>query len=71
MDEPGIPIAVALVIFLAIPSVVVFVLGFNTFRDMTPLVFRCARCGREFRRRPWKGFPARCPACKASDWNRT
>jgi Zn finger protein HypA/HybF involved in hydrogenase expression len=54
----GIPIAVA----VAMTAV--------AFRRVTPLAFQCQRCAREFRRKPWQRFPARCPACGADDWNR-
>ncbi|HEU4726336.1 MAG TPA: hypothetical protein VFT22_00535 [Kofleriaceae bacterium] len=38
------------------------------YRRMTPLVFRCARCGVEFRRAPYRAFPRACPGCGARDW---
>ena len=38
-------------------------------RKITPLAFRCRRCNAEFRRRPYRAFPARCPACGADDWS--
>jgi Zn finger protein HypA/HybF involved in hydrogenase expression len=43
--------------------------GLFTFRRMTPLAFRCLRCGAEFQRKPWRRFPAACPACHAKDWS--
>ena len=38
------------------------------FRRVTPLVFRCVRCGAEFRRAPHRAFPRACPRCGARDW---
>jgi hypothetical protein len=60
------PLIVALVM---IPIVVSAFLGAITFRRMTPLVFRCRRCNREFRRAAHREFPAVCPLCQARDWN--
>jgi hypothetical protein len=58
------------VVLIGIPIVVVLSFTALSFRNMTPLAFRCVRCDREFRRKPWKRFPARCPTCHADDWNR-
>lgn len=43
--------------------------GMMTFRRMTPLVFRCRRCGRTFERRAHRRFPDACALCGARDWN--
>jgi hypothetical protein len=52
-----------------IPVVVSAFLGVMTFRRMTPLVFKCRRCNREFHRAAHRMFPAACPLCHARDWN--
>lgn len=57
------------VALLLLPVGVVLALGALTFRRMTPLVFRCRRCDREFRRPAHRRFPAACPRCGAQDWN--
>jgi hypothetical protein len=51
------------------PIVVCAFLGAIAFRRMTPLVFSCRRCNREFYRKAHHGFPTVCPLCKARDWN--
>jgi rubrerythrin len=38
------------------------------FRRVTPLAFRCTKCGTEFRQPPHREFPRECPTCGASDW---
>ncbi|HEY0253426.1 MAG TPA: hypothetical protein VGC41_17955 [Kofleriaceae bacterium] len=38
------------------------------FRKIKPLVFACRRCGVTFRRAAHHDYPARCPACEASNW---
>lgn len=43
--------------------------GAMAFRTMTPLVFRCGRCGRNFEQAAHRRFPAVCPQCGARDWN--
>ena len=57
------------VAMIAIPIAVGAFLGAMTFRRMTPLVFRCQRCNREFHRAVHRRFPAACPLCRANDWN--
>jgi hypothetical protein len=54
-----------------IPIAVALFAGAVTFRRLTPLVFHCRRCGRDFHVRPYRRFPASCPRCQASDWNST
>jgi Zn finger protein HypA/HybF involved in hydrogenase expression len=57
------------VVMVSIPIVVSAFLGAMTFRRMTPLVFRCRRCNRDFQRAAHRAFPAACPLCRARDWN--
>jgi Zn finger protein HypA/HybF involved in hydrogenase expression len=69
-DPFGIPWLVV-VVFALIPIAVSALLGFAVFRHMTPLVFHCRRCDREFTQPAHRPFPAICPHCRAPDWNRT
>ena len=39
------------------------------FRKLVPLVFRCQRCGHEFRRAAHLELAPACPRCGATDWN--
>jgi hypothetical protein len=69
VDDPfGIPWQIIVVLAL-IPIGVSALLGIAAFRHMTPLVFRCRRCQRDFTRAPHRGFPTACPHCRAQDWN--
>jgi len=52
-----------------IPVIVSLFAGAMTFRRLTPLVFRCQRCDREFRRPAHRRFPDSCPLCHARDWS--
>jgi hypothetical protein len=54
---------------LLIPVAVAGFFGMASFRKLTPLVFRCRRCGRYFFRAAHRAFPARCARCGAADWN--
>jgi hypothetical protein len=54
---------------VVIPLVVGALLNRSAFKGMTPLSYQCGRCKREFRRLPYRGFPRRCPHCKARDWS--
>jgi hypothetical protein len=38
------------------------------FRKLTPLGFRCGRCGLRFTQPPHHDYPQRCPRCHAGDW---
>jgi ribosomal protein S27AE len=40
------------------------------FRKLVPLVFRCERCGHQFRRAAHLELATSCPRCHATDWNR-
>ena len=57
------------VAMISIPIVVGAFLCAIMFRRMTPLVFRCRRCKRDFQRAAHREFPAVCPLCHARDWN--
>jgi Zn finger protein HypA/HybF involved in hydrogenase expression len=67
-DPFGIPWLVVIV-FALIPIAVAALLGAVVFRRMTPLVFRCLRCRRDFYQAAHRAFPAICPLCRARDWN--
>lgn len=51
------------------PLAVATFFGLMTFRRMTPLVFHCRRCGRDFLRPATRRFPRACRRCGARDWN--
>jgi hypothetical protein len=38
------------------------------FLRVVPLIFRCTKCGEEFRQPPHHDFPRECPSCNATDW---
>ncbi|HZJ67333.1 MAG TPA: hypothetical protein VFD36_27685 [Kofleriaceae bacterium] len=67
-DPTGTPWLLVLAM-IAIPIAVGAFLGAMTFRRMTPLVFRCRRCDREFHSPAHRSFPTACPRCRARDWN--
>jgi hypothetical protein len=67
-DPFGIPWLV-IVVFAMIPIAVSALLGIAVFRGMTPLVFRCRRCDRDFTQPAHRPFPAVCALCRAPDWN--
>ena len=56
-------------ILIGVPLALAFVLGWIEFRRLTPLVFWCRRCQREFRQPPHHAFPSACPLCRSRDWN--
>jgi Zn finger protein HypA/HybF involved in hydrogenase expression len=61
------------VVALAFVAIVVLaMIGMTAvqFRRVTPLVFRCQRCGHEFRQPPHRDFARACPRCGADDWAR-
>jgi hypothetical protein len=68
MDPFGIPWKVV-VVMLAIPVAVSIFFGAMSFRRITPLAFRCTRCGGEFRRPPHRRYPTTCAHCRARDWS--
>ena len=71
MGDPfGIP-WLLIVVFALIPIAGLALLGLATFRRMTPLVFHCRRCQRDFTQPPHRPFPTACPHCRAQDWNAT
>jgi hypothetical protein len=69
MDGPGIPLDVLVLTIVVIPVCIAVLLGTRAFQGMTPLVFHCRRCNREFLRRPHRSFPTACPLCHARNWN--
>lgn len=58
----------AVAALFALPIGVAVLAGFLAFRRMTPLAYRCGRCGRDFQRAAHRRFPAACPHCGARDW---
>jgi hypothetical protein len=69
MDGPGIPLHLLLIVLVVMPVCIAVALGWISSRGMTPLVFRCRRCEREFRRPPYRAFPTVCPLCGSRSWN--
>ncbi|MBA3397269.1 MAG: hypothetical protein H0T89_31875 [Deltaproteobacteria bacterium] len=69
MDSRGIPLDVLVLVIIVMPMFVAVFFGLFAFKNMTPLVFRCRRCARDFTRKPWRRFPMSCPLCRARDWN--
>ena len=63
---------VGLVTLAFIAIVVLGMIGMTMveFRKITPLVFQCRRCGKEFQQPPHRDFPRACPSCDAVDWAR-
>ena len=58
----------ATLLLIAMPVLIVAFLGWAASRGETPNVYRCRRCGVDFRRQGWKRFPDACPSCGARDW---
>ena len=69
MDSDGIPLDLLVLSLVVIPMCLAVLLGTRAFQGMTPLVFRCRRCNRDFLRKPHRRFPDTCPLCRATDWN--
>lgn len=69
LDQPGIPLGVLILILIVIPCTIGVLLGTLAFKGMTPHVFHCRRCDRDFQRKAWRGFPRACEHCGARDWN--
>lgn len=69
MSDPAATPAWVVVVLVLVPIAVAGFVGAIAFRRMTPLIFRCRRCEREFRRAAHRRFPAVCPRCGARDWN--
>jgi hypothetical protein len=57
------------VVMYVFPFIAAGLFGMVAFRRMTPLVYRCGRCHRDFFRAPHRAFPRACPHCRARDWN--
>jgi Zn finger protein HypA/HybF involved in hydrogenase expression len=69
MDSPGIPLDILVLMVVVIPVCLAVLISMRAFHGMTPLVFRCRQCGREFLRKPHHSFPTKCPLCHARNWN--
>jgi len=69
MDSPGIPLGLLWLVVVVMPVCLAVLISMRAFYGMTPLVFRCRRCNREFFRKPHLRFPTACPRCHARDWN--
>ena len=59
----------AVIVLFLLPIGVAGFVGAIAFRRMTPLIFRCGRCARDFEQAAQRRFPAVCPRCGARDWN--
>lgn len=70
LDAPGLPLWLLILVLIAVPCFVGLFFGVFAFKGMTPLVFHCHRCGRNFQRKAWRRFPRACARCGARDWNR-
>jgi hypothetical protein len=69
MDGPGLPLDVLVLVIIVMPVGIAVLIGTRAFQGMTPLVFHCRRCNREFLRKPHRRFAKACPLCRARDWN--
>jgi Zn finger protein HypA/HybF involved in hydrogenase expression len=69
MSDPTATPAWVVIVLVLVPIGVAGFVGAIAFRRMTPLIFRCRWCEREFRRAAHRRFPAVCPGCGARDWN--
>jgi len=54
--------------FIAIVTLASIAMTIVQFRKITPLAFRCTKCGNEFRQAPHRDYPRACPRCHARDW---
>ncbi|MEO6771479.1 MAG: hypothetical protein ABI467_00465 [Kofleriaceae bacterium] len=54
---------------VAVIAVMSVGLAIVEFRKLVPLVFRCQRCGHEFRRPAHLELAKACPKCGAGDWD--
>jgi hypothetical protein len=70
LDERGIPIWLLILVLIVIPCAIAVFFGRFAWKHWPPNVFHCARCNRDFSKKPWLRFPSTCPHCAASDWNR-
>ena len=69
LDARGIPLWLLIVMLIVVPCVIGVLFGSLTFKGMTPSVFHCSRCDRDFERKAWRRFPRTCSHCGARDWN--
>ncbi len=56
-------------LIVGLPLLLALVFGLFAFKGVRPMVYRCLRCGHNFRRASHHGFPDACPRCGAGDWN--
>jgi hypothetical protein len=63
------PYGVLVIVVVAVPLVIAFLLGLFAFQRARPLIYRCRRCDGAFRRAAHLGFPETCSGCGAADWN--
>jgi hypothetical protein len=61
----------ALVVIVGLVGGVLALATRRAFHHVTPLVFHCRRCDREFLRKAYARFPSTCPHCHSRDWNRS
>jgi len=61
-------VGVVTIAFIAIVVLVSIAMSIVQFQTLTPLVFRCRKCGGAFCQPPYRRFPRVCPRCHAQDW---
>lgn len=59
---------VTLLLLIGLPLLLAALFGLFAFKGARPMVYRCQRCGRQFRRGAHRTYPEACPACGARDW---
>ena len=69
MEERWLTVGRLVLMLIVMPVVVAVFFGAFTFKAVAPNAFRCGKCRRDFTRKAWRGFPKRCPHCRAADWN--
>ncbi len=67
--QDGTETGIVLLVLIGGPLVIAVFFGWVQYRTLTPLVFRCRRCAREFRQPPHHAFPRACPRCGSQTWN--
>jgi hypothetical protein len=69
MGEAGLPLDLLFVVLVVVPACLAVFFGLFAWGRVSQSVFRCRWCEREFRQKPWKRFPSRCPACHSGNWD--
>jgi hypothetical protein len=64
-----VPFSTKLLLLIILPSLVIALFGVFAFRAVTPLAYRCRRCGGAFTRPSHRGFPTQCALCRSKAWN--